>query len=162
MFRLHWQEGYMPDPRTAPEPRPWIAGTTGAALYTDIASATTEDDFCEALPFLTRLLLVALGPRATFDLINMFRNSQEGEAREFIDYVRARQLPVPHIGSVLDFEAALHAMQGRSAECIVRFECEPSALFRALSEWTPLEALPREHFDMVVSGGGVWVVRAAL
>ncbi len=77
------------------------------------------------------------------------------EARRFISYVRARDLPVPHLTEILNFEAALNAVAGTSEERTVTFDCDPAALFSALLERQNPGRLACERTPVDVSAKGI-------
>jgi len=122
-----------------------------------------ERVLCETLPFLLRLLRISLGPTATSGIISEYRKADLAkpcgaeDARQFIGYVRARALPIPHLINVLDLEDALHATSNQ--ERIVSFDCDPTLLFAALQDERPPGVLPKERFYIAVAQHGIVITK---
>jgi hypothetical protein len=81
------------------------------------------------------------------------------EARRFISYVRAQELPVPHLTEILDFEGALNAVGGKLEERVVTFDCNPAALLNALMKRRYPGLLTRERFYVEVSTNCIQIRR---
>jgi uncharacterized protein len=151
---------------TPRDPDPSVAGDPAAVLYADLVASMREGVIYETLPFSLRLLLASIGPQATMDVIAAYRASVPpepfgaNEARRFVSYVKAQQLPVPHLAEILDFEDALIAVGGTREERIVRFDCDPRALFDALLKRQCPDDLPRSRYCVGVSTSGIQICRS--
>jgi hypothetical protein len=80
------------------------------------------------------------------------------EARRFISYVGAQQLPVPHLAEILDFEDALNAATGALYQRRVAFDCNPAALFDALLQRQSPTGLAHERCYVDVSSTGIQIL----
>jgi uncharacterized protein len=146
------------------DPEPRVASDPGAALYADLVAALREGTLYKAVPFLIRLLLVSIGHPATMEVIGTFGRHRPpepfgaDEAQHFISYVRELDLPVRHLGEILDLEDALLAV-GRTPDKreqrIVPFDCDATALLCALAETRDPGPLARESCTVEVSAAGV-------
>jgi uncharacterized protein len=132
-------------------------------LYADLVASMREGVLYDTLPFLFRLLPASIGAAAMMDLIAGFAAAAPpelfgaDEARRFISHVRSRDLTVPHLTDILNFEEALIGTTGTLATKTVTFECNPAALFESLEKRRFPVNLPRERFRVVVSPNGIEV-----
>jgi uncharacterized protein (UPF0276 family) len=151
--------------RVPRDPEPSVIGDPAAALYTDLVASIREGVLHQGLPFVIRLLFASIGRRATMDMISAFSGSTPpepfgaDEAKHFISYVRAMDLPVPHLAEILDFEDALIAVGRKHEGRTVTFDCDPGALLNALTAQQSPGLLPRERFHVDVSIDGVHIRR---
>ena len=152
---------------TPAEPEPGLADDPAVALYADLVASMREGVLHQALPFLVRLLMVSLGPRATMDLIAAFHANlapeQFGsdEAGRFLAFVRRQAPDVPYLEEIAAFEAALHAVNGTAETRRVRFTCDPFALLSALRERRRPEGLPKADVEVDVDAAGIVVLMPA-
>ncbi len=130
-------------------------------LYADLAASMREGALNETLPFSVRLLILTLGRRATLDLIAAYRETAPpqpfyaDEARGFIAHLRARTVPVPHLGDILSLEEARLAVSGTAETRIVTFGCDAAALLAALLEKRSPGRLAAERVEIEVSASGI-------
>jgi hypothetical protein len=93
----------------------------------------------------SRLLLLALGPQIFRALLEDFwartppRQFAGSEANAFAEYVLAKNLRIPQLERVLEFERASLATLVDGASRVVRFDIDPLPMLRALAEGRLLE-----------------------
>jgi uncharacterized protein len=143
------------------DPEQSVVRDPAAVLYADLVAAMREGVLHQTLPFLIRLLFVSIGPQATMETIAAFRHSAPprlfgaDEARQFIAFVRALTLQVPHLSEILNFQDALIAVAGTLEKRTVIFDCDPEPLFDALMQRRSPGFLPRQCFYLDVSANGI-------
>jgi uncharacterized protein (UPF0276 family) len=143
------------------DPEPGLAEDPASALYADLVASMRESALYNRVPFLVRLLFVSIGHQETLDLIAAFGSETPpepfgAETQHFTAYVRALDLPVPHLGEILDLEEALLAAFRTPGERCVTFECDAVALLSALAEIRHPGPLVRERCIAHVSAAGIY------
>jgi len=143
------------------DPEPGLADDPAAALYADLVASMRESALYNRVPFLVRLLFVSIGKRATLDMIAAFSSQIPPEpfgteTQHFTSYVRALDLPVPHLDDILNLEDALLEAYRTPGERCVTFDCGAVALLSALAEIRHPGPLARRRCIAYVSAAGIY------
>ena len=119
----------------------------GLQIYRDLIATARRGMIVEALPLSLRYLLNALDEDELGALFQRFWSTKavqpfiSDEAVSFSDYVR-REVRLPHLAEVLNFELAAHQVAINNEPASVRFTCEPEALFNSISAGTAPDVRP--------------------
>jgi uncharacterized protein len=143
------------------DPEPGLADDPAAALYADLVASMRESALYNRVPFLVRLLFVSIGKLATLDMIAAFSSQIPPEpfgteTQHFTSYVRALDLPVPHLDDILNLEDALLEAYRTPGERCVTFDCDAVALLSALAEIRHPGPLARRRCIAYVSAAGIY------
>jgi uncharacterized protein len=146
--------------RRPQDPEPGLADDPAAALYADLVASMRESALFNRVPFLVRLLFVSIGQQPTLNMIADFSSQTPPEpfgteTRHFAAYVRALDLPVPHLDDILDLEDALLEAYRVPGERCVTFESDAVALLGALAQIRHPGPLARKRCTAYVSSGGI-------
>lgn len=141
-------------------PAPWaadLARDRAIALYTDLARTFRAGVVVEHLKMSSRYLMLDLDPDGFRRLLNAFWREQTPEpfaateCRAFAAWLRRHGPPLPQLQTLLDYDLALIGVGADDQTRVVRFDCEPLGLLRALGEGRLPEHLEPGDFELALT-----------
>lgn len=112
----------------------------GISVFRHLVSTVRGGMTFTALTLTCRLLMMKLGTARFDELLQRFWESTPPglfateEAQNFGAFLRSRNLNIPHLLEVLDYELASQQVLVEGSPRVVRFTCEPMPLLTALGE----------------------------
>lgn len=110
----------------------------GVTVLRHIAATFRSGILVENLKLTTRLLILSLSEERTQQLLREFWQDNPPElfavpeAQAFAKFLYARDLNIPHLYSVLNYELALLQMSLTGDRQLVRFDCDPLPFLQSL------------------------------
>jgi len=137
-----------------------LATDPAIALYARLVAQGRAGMVTAALPATTRLLVLALGPDASFALLEQFwrtappRPFASAEAEALAAWLAAQELDVPYLADALAFDLASGHAESTGAEVEVELAIDPRALCEALGRGELPAAEPMRIVATVTPSGG--------
>jgi uncharacterized protein len=135
-----------------------LAADPGIALLAKLVAQGRAGMVTAALPVTIRLLILALGPDASFALLERFWRAEppqpfaSAEAEALAAWLAAQDLGVPHLADALAFDLASGRAESTGAPVEVELTIDPRALCEALGRGELPGGEPARVFATVTPG----------
>lgn len=133
-----------------------LAEDPGIGVLQHLATSVRAGMLVDLLTLSYRLMVLHLGDDAVMAILQDYWSKTfpepfaAEEAQRFANFIRQRELPVPHLDAVLAYEFASIESLKTGQEMVVSFSCCPLTLLAALRKGKLPEQLPIGSYEVVI------------